>query len=111
MATKTLAKLPKNSPFFLHRTGQLAKKVRGHTIYFGKDHAAALERWLRDKDYLLAGVAPPALHPVGCSLREVLNRFLAHKRALIDSGELSPRSWRDYYATAERLVETFGKDR
>jgi integrase len=111
MAPAKPARKRANFPLFLHQTGQYAKKVHGRTRYFGTDREEALKTWLRDKDHLLAGVEPPALHPSGCSLRELLNRFLASKRALIDSGELSPRSWRDYYATAETLIETIGRDR
>ena len=33
------------------------------------------------------------------------------KEALLDSDELSPRTWRDYYATGEELTDNFGKTR
>ena len=48
---------------------------------------------------------------VGCSVADLVNRFLDAKKLLIASGELSARTWRDYYLTSERLVNQFGKFR
>jgi hypothetical protein len=42
---------------------------------------------------------------------ELCNRFLTSKKLLLDAGELSPRTWRDYHDTCERPVESFGKTR
>ena len=41
--------------------GSWAKRILGRTYYFGPvdDPDAALVRWLREKDYLLAGEEPP----------------------------------------------------
>jgi hypothetical protein len=93
---------------FLHQTGQWAKKVRGRTHYFGVDADGALAKWLKDKDHLLAGRTPP-LHQHGITIRDLCNRVLGSRKLLVDSGELSPRSWRHYYATCENLIAHLGK--
>jgi hypothetical protein len=48
----------KSHPFTVHKTGQFCKKVCGKIHYFGKDLAAALEKWNREKNDLLAGRSP-----------------------------------------------------
>jgi hypothetical protein len=48
-------------PLIFHQpSGQWKKKIRGKSIYFGKDKDAALKKWANEKDYLLAGKVPPA---------------------------------------------------
>jgi hypothetical protein len=41
----------------------------------------------------------------------VANAFLNAKKALVDSGELSPRTWQGYKGAAEEAVTAFGKSR
>lgn len=96
-------------PLFLHRTGQWAKKVRGKTVYFGTDADAALKKWLAERDDRFAGRTPRS--PEGLTVRILVNQFLTSKRLLVDSGELSPRTWSDYYACCESLVTALGKNR
>ena len=104
----------KDFPLFAHATRRWAKKVRGKLFYFGPwdKPQEALERWLAEKDDLLAGRVPrsrKASYPP--TLRDLCNQFLSSKGKLRDSGELSPRSWSDYHAVCEELVEMFGRDR
>ena len=104
-------KPPVKFPLFLHRTGQWAKKVRGRMYYFGTDKDKALAKWTHDREYLEKGLPVPAAGVVGCSLRDLANNFLNAKKALLETGELSPRTWRDYYETCERMLDTLGKTR
>lgn len=92
-------------PLFPHASGQWAKKIRGRTCYFGgwSDPTAALDRYLAERDDLYAGRAPQS-H--GLTVRDLCNRFLASKQLLVDSGELSPRTWRDHYEACRRLTTT-----
>jgi hypothetical protein len=102
-------------PLFPHATGRWAKKVRGKLHYFGKvsddtSGQAALERWLDQKDALLAGRTPRVVSD-GLTIRDLCNRFLTNRRNKMESGELSIVSFNDYYTTCARIMETFGPNR
>ncbi|MBL8828901.1 MAG: hypothetical protein JNM18_18115 [Planctomycetaceae bacterium] len=43
---------------FLHRSGQWTAKIKGRTIYFGRDQAEAMALLLKEKDAWLAGKNP-----------------------------------------------------
>ena len=96
-------------PLWLHSTGQGATKIRGKYYYFGKDRDAALKEYARVKDDLESGRRPPPRDDQQCSLKDLANSFLTHKQSLVKSGELSQRTFLDYYATCEGLLEHFGK--
>ena len=99
-------------PLFPHAVGQWAKKVKGELHYFGpwNDPTAALNRWLEQKDDLIAGRVPRAKSD-GATVGDIVNRFLTAKKTLMQSGELSSRSFSDYYETAIRFTDTVGKAR
>ena len=113
MARKT--KKPKKPysefPLFAHATGQWAKKVRGKLHYFGvwSDSDAALRKYIEERDDLHAGRIP-RLHPEGMTLVGLCNHFLTAKREKMDSGELSPRTWSDYFTTCENILKAFDKN-
>jgi integrase len=99
-------------PLFPHASGQWAKKIRGKTHYFGvwDDPDAALQIYLAQKDALHAG-RQPRPEPGQATVKDAANAFLNHKKALLDSHELSPLTWDDYKTTADLLVNRFGKHR
>ncbi len=99
-------------PLFAHATRRWAKKVRGKMHYFGPwdDPQGALERWLDQKDDLLAG-RTARVQKDGYSVRDLVNRFLTTKRHLADARELKERTFQDYHASSGRVVEAFGKSR
>jgi len=105
----------KDFPLYPHRAGYWAKKVRGRTLYFGRvaddpRGKAALEQWLEQKDDLLAGRQPRVAKDEDLSVGDLCNRFLTHKAGLRDHGELSPRTFRDYYDTCANLVACLGRN-
>lgn len=111
--TRQKPKRPReNYPLFPHSNGQWAKKIRQKLYYFGawSDPDGAEAKYLQDREYLQAGRKPPQVSS-GCRLRDLVNRFLTVKESLRDSGELSPRSFQDYFKACERIIEHFGRER
>ena len=91
--------------------------MRGKLHYFGKvapdgDHGAqaALERWLDQRDDLLAG-RTPRVKGEGLTVRELLNRFLTFKQKLLDSGEIRRKTFAEYRLTCNRIAGSFGLTR
>ncbi len=113
-APKSLASSDKPSkpykgfPLFAHATGQWAKKIRGKLSYFGVwgDPQAALDKFLDHKDELLAGRKVVSK----VTVRQLVNQFLTSKKARVESGELSKRTFDDY-VICERILAVFGKSR
>src|SRR4029077_20451485 len=80
-------------PLFPHATGRWAKKVRGKLHYFGKTAVdpkgeAALDKWLDEKDDLLAG-RTPRTKSEGLTVSELCDRFLQAKDLQLDAGEIT----------------------
>lgn len=98
-------------PLFPHNTRRWAKKIGGKMHYFGpwEDPEGALDRYLDQRDDLKAGRRPG--RPGEAQVRDVLNAFLNAKRHLLDTREITPRTWADYYATCDRIGKAFGKTR
>lgn len=110
-----VAKPRPDFPLFPHATGRWAKKIHQKLHYFGPTAGdpkgqAALEKWLAEKDDLLAGRTPRPKRE-GLTVADLCNHFLTSKRHLTQTGEISTRTYADYYAVAENVVKAFGKDR
>ncbi len=98
-------------------SGRLYKKIKGKRFYFGyaSDWQAALDAYTLQKDYILRnGCNPPKGLPPedesGITIADLCNRFLTSKSKKMKTGELSERSFRDYYCTCQNLVEVFGQN-
>src|SRR3954451_10484799 len=91
-------------PLFPHATRRWAKKIRGEMRYFGPwdDPDGALKKYLEQKDALHAGRKPRDEEgTAGLTLKDLCNKYLNAKRALVESGELAERTWDDYRAACE----------
>jgi integrase len=99
-------------PLFPHATGRWAKKIRGRLVYFGPwcDPDGALTKYLEQKDALHAG-RKPRNDSGDVTVKDVANAFLNAKKALVESGELSPRTWADYKQVCDLVVRQLGKTR
>ena len=101
-------------PLFPHATKRWAKKVRGKLHYFGpwSDPQGALERWIDQKDALLAGRKPrPKAEEDEATVRDVVNSFLSNKESLVERGELAKVTFDRYYRTCEEIISIFGRSR
>ena len=78
--------------------------------YFGVDPDSALEKYLNQKDALHAGRKPRA-GADAFTVKELANAFLNAKAASRDSGEIAPRTWEDYKAACDILIDNLGKRR
>jgi integrase len=99
-------------PLFPHAARQWAKKINGKMKYFGpwEDADGALAKYQAERDDLYAGRKPrPKVE--GVMVRAVVNAFLTAKTRAVNAGELTPRSFADYYATCERIIGALGADR
>jgi integrase len=107
-----IAKPSKDFPLTPHPSGRWCKKVLGVVRYFGKidDPQAALEEWLRVKDYLLAGRTPPA-NIDGLTVMDLCNHFMTSRQHKMEAGELKQKTWTDYDSCCRRLLAVFGKTR
>ena len=96
-------------PLFPHATKRWAKKILGKFHYFGpwNDPDAALQRYLDQKGDLHAG-RTPHVQADGLTVRDLLNRFLIHKRHLLDARELGPQSFGEYHEGCQRGAQSCG---
>jgi integrase len=103
-------KVGKDFPLWLHPSGRWCKKIHQKVHYFGKadNPQGALEEWLRVKDSLIAGRSRPAKTD-GITVGELCNEFLTAKKALLDTRELTPRTFANYKGGTDLLVATLGK--
>ena len=110
--TNKPAKPYKEFPLFPHATKRWAKKIRGKLHYFGPwdDPDAALAKYLEQKDDLHAG-RKPRPKTEGLTVKELANRFLNGKRDRLHTGEITERTFQDYFTTCSIIVDAFGKSR
>jgi len=100
-------------PLFPHATGRWAKKVRGKLEYFGKiaddpKGERALDKWLDEKDDLLAGRTPRSRRNASLTVTDLCDRFLVYKDELLQAGELAERTFAGYKVVTDLLVSKFG---
>ena len=100
----------KDFPLTPHVNGLWCKKILGKLHYFGswKDDRRgelALQRWLAEKDELLAGRVPRSRAPGAATLVDLVDRFLKEKRDLLESGERSPHTLTAHAGICRLLLE------
>jgi integrase len=99
-------------PLFPHATKRWAKKILGKLHYFGPwdDPDGALQKYLDQRDDLHAGRTPRVTGD-GLKIRDLCNHFLTAKQQMLDSKEITNRTFQDYHRTCDRIIAMFGKTR
>jgi integrase len=99
-------------PLFIHKgRGYWCKTVLGKHKYFGRvaddpQGKEALKRWLREKDYLLAGLDPPTGDEHSISVKYLCNKYLATKEAELQAGEIVKRTFDDWKSVCTIVMES-----
>jgi integrase len=96
-------------PLSAHPAGQWCKRIRTKLYYFGpwSDPDGALAEYQRQKDDLEAGRTPRA-DPEALTVKQLANHYLFERQKDVDAGTLAVRTWRDYRAIMEMLVQGLG---
>ena len=118
LCDRAKASRPVGCPIFPHRSGRWARKVQGGRFaYLGKvlpdgDYglASAMERWLREKDFLIAGRLPPSTAD-GLTVAGLCNSFLTSKLRAFQAGQIVERTFMDLHGVCDLLVGIFGRER
>lgn len=115
-------------PLTPHPSGRWCKKINGRLHFFGRwgrsrggvivpvenpaeEAQQAVDRFNDQRDDLYAGRVPRDRRTGGPILADVVNSYLTAERHLLDAGEITARTFSEYYSTCERLVSSFGRDR
>jgi integrase len=104
----------KSFPLTPHRNGQFCKKIRGQIFYFGSvsDPEAALRRYHEHSAGLHSGqITEVKRGEDEFTIRDLANRFLEAAEARKEAGELTARTFADYFRDCQRLIKFFGRNR
>ena len=109
-------KPPQDFPLWKHPSGRWCKKIKGKAHYFGKvdtdpEGVKALEKYLNERDDLLAGRKPKQPGQSGPTVHDLVESFLDAKLALVQCGELAQRTFMEYKATCGAIIDAMGKTR
>lgn len=104
-------------PLHVHKhSGRWTKYINGRHCYFGRveddpNGTAALQLYLAYKADVDAGRDPHAVDPKAVNVADLCNAFLRTKKALVKSGDLTQRTFDDYFKAAKFLTTELGRDR
>jgi integrase len=94
-------------PLTVNGNGCWSKAVRGQTHYFGRldEPDDALELWLLQKDYLLAGQEPPDPGNPAFTVKDLVDEFKQDTEQRRDRGEIGKENARDLLYAANFVVQ------
>jgi integrase len=100
-------------PLFPHATRRWAKKIRGKMHYFGPwdDPDGALKKFNAEWEALRDGRKPREVSTEGVTVKGLCNLWMRHKKDKQEAGELSNRTYLNYYETSELLIKRLGASR
>lgn len=106
-------------PLSLHASGQLQKKIRGRTYYFGKadNWRDAVKRYDHDRPYRERGETPPPMPGASgggsspTTTDRLANLFIARELARYKRGEIGLESYTDTQRALGEFLMYFGRTR
>lgn len=116
---------PKGSPLTPHASGKWMKKIKGKLYYFGRwgtvvdgkmvrlpgdGYKEALADYEDQVDGIYRG-KPEQPKENELTIRTLCNVFRDSKKLLLDSGDITARTFAEYEATTTRLYKFFGRDK
>lgn len=107
------ASVPKKAdkfPLFKHPRGYWCKTILGKHKYFGKvaddpDGKQALKRWLREKEWRLAGLEPPTDSDDAITVKFLCNRYLESKEVELKAGHIVQSTFDELKAILRDFME------
>jgi len=112
MAKRSKPSKPRRDfPLYPIGNGQWAKRIKGKLHYFGvwADPVSAEKLFDLQKADLYAGRKPTVADLAGEQIGDLCGEFLDLKQERVASGELNARSFRNYKATTDLIVEHWGR--
>lgn len=96
----------------IHYFGRWGRVVNGSLTRIREDGCwqEAWELYKKQAEDLHAG-RKPRIEGEGLTVGDLCNRFLTYRKRLMESNEISARTFIDERGTTDRLVATFGKNR
>jgi integrase len=106
----------KDFPLFPSGNGLWRKMILGKLHYFGswrddQKGERGMNRWLLEKDELLAGSFPRGRKSGVATLALLVNLFLNAKKTCVETDELSPHYWASLDNVCGELIAEFWRDR
>lgn len=101
-------------PLTWHKAGYWCKRINGKVYYFGERWATAedaYQDYLIRRDNLGERRAATTAPTDGLKMIDLVNYFLEAKERQKEQGELSQRSYNDYFRIGNILVEMVGRNR
>lgn len=100
-------------PLWAHPSGRWCKKVRSRFFYFGKIEddpkgVKAIKLWREQQEDIYA-YGEVRERQEGVTIGKLCNDYLESKEKLMESGELSPRTFASYRAATDKIIAAFGK--
>ena len=99
-------------PLYPHASGRWAKRVRGKIYYFGSwadGPNAALQKWLEQKDDLIAGRKPRTRNENVLSVQDACDHYLSFIDEKVQHGERSQRWLEDLTPTLTQFANAAGR--
>jgi hypothetical protein len=103
---------PYGFPLLVHGH-RLYANLKGRRVYFGyvTDPQAAVDRYMAEKDDILAGRKPRRANSGTVTCEDLCNLFMARNESQMDAHELTRRSYDDYHRVCLLVLDAFGKSR